>query len=101
MSGIDQMHLCVGQIPLKGLRPIIFTPNGQQWDLYLLKVFLEPQIQGEICHVILKRVELNIVVTRPLCAPEPQYFRIGSQKPPSHGTAVKTAPFMVGVVFGG
>ena len=71
MTGIEQMHLSVGIVALKGLgagwkeKRIVLAPHGKERRPPRAEVFLEFRIKRYVALIVAKQIELNLVVSRP------------------------------------
>jgi len=71
MTGIEQMHLSVRIVSLKGLgagwkeKRIVLAPHGKERRPSSAEVFLEFRIKRYIALIVAKQIELNLVVSWP------------------------------------
>ena len=71
MSGVEELHLRVGQVLSKGLcsrrneERIVLAPDRKQRRFRLTEIFLEFRIKLYVRRIIQKQIELNLFVPRP------------------------------------
>src|SRR5580700_12315245 len=71
VSGIEELHLRVRQVLLKGLgsggneERIVFAPDREQRRCGPAKIFLEFRIKLYVRRIIQKQIELNLFVSWP------------------------------------